>query len=152
MPAAAEPEIVEGLVVPVRGADGPPLGTLWAVHHDGRGRIDAEDARVMEELAVQMTLALWLLRDAAAQEVHHWVNNKLAATAGVLRLQARAVPSVEARAGSAARQPRHRTRLARAARRSGGSAGLPLTAPPPQAQRPTRRDQEHRQGGTPWLS
>jgi GAF domain-containing protein len=52
LPAAAEPEIVEGLVVPVRGADGPPLGTLWAVHHDGRGRIDAEDERVMEELAV----------------------------------------------------------------------------------------------------
>jgi len=44
LPAAAEPEIVEGLVVPVRGADGPSLGTLWAV--------DAEDARVMEELAV----------------------------------------------------------------------------------------------------
>jgi GAF domain-containing protein len=82
LPAATEPEIVEGLVVPVRGADGPPLGTLWAVHHDGRGRIDAENARVMEELAVQMTLALWLLRDAAAREVHHWVNNTLAATAG----------------------------------------------------------------------
>ena len=101
---AAEPEIVEGLVVPVRGIDAaPPLGTLWVVHHDRRGRFDAEDARVMEELAVQMTLALGLLRDAAArdaatQEVHHRVKNTLAATAGVLRLQARAAPSAEARA------------------------------------------------------
>ena len=96
---AAEPEIVEGLVVPVRGIDAaPPLGTLWVVHHDRRGRFDAEDARVMEELAVQMTLALGLLRDAATQEVHHRVKNTLAATAGVLRLQARAAPSAEARA------------------------------------------------------
>jgi two-component sensor histidine kinase len=101
---ATEPEIVEGLVVPVRGIDAaPPLGTLWVVHHDRRGRFDAEDARVMEELAVQMTLALGLLRDAAArdaatQEVHHRVKNTLAATAGVLRLQARAAPSAEARA------------------------------------------------------
>jgi two-component sensor histidine kinase len=102
--AAAEPEIVEGLIVPVRGADGvPPLGTLWVVHHDARGRFDAEDARVMEELAVQLTLALARLRDAAAREVatrevHHRVKNTLAATAGVLRLQARAMPSAEARA------------------------------------------------------
>ena len=101
--AAAEPEIVEGLVVPVRGIDGPPLGTLWVVHHDESGRFDGEDARVMEDLAVQMTLALGLLReaaerDAAAREVHHRVKNTLAATAGVLRLQARAAPSAEARA------------------------------------------------------
>jgi two-component sensor histidine kinase len=101
---AAEPEIVEGLIVPVRGADGaPPLGTLWVVHHDEHGGFDGEDARVMEELAVQMTLALGLLReaaerDAAAREVHHRVKNTLAATAGVLRLQARSAPSAEARA------------------------------------------------------
>ena len=101
---AAEPEIIEGLIVPVRGADGaPPLGTLWVVHHDARARFDAEDARVVEELAVQVTLALGLLRDAAmrdaaAREVHHRVKNTLAATAGVLRLQARAAPSAEARA------------------------------------------------------
>jgi two-component sensor histidine kinase len=57
----------------------------------------------MGELAVQLTLALALLRDAAArdtatQEAHHRVKNTLAATAGVLRLQARAVRSEEARA------------------------------------------------------
>ena len=101
--AAAEPEIAEGLIVPVRSADGAPLGTLWVVHHDEHGRFDGEDARVMEELAVQMTLALGLLReaaerDAAAREVHHRFKNTLAATAGVLRLQARAAPSAEARA------------------------------------------------------
>ena len=57
----------------------------------------------MGELAVQLTLALALLRDAAArdaatQEAHHRVKNTLTATAGVLRLQARAVRSEEARA------------------------------------------------------
>ena len=99
---AAEPAIVEGLIVPVHGNDGTPLGTLWVVHHDEVGRFDAEDARVMGELAVQLTLALALLRDAAArdavaQEAHHRVKNTLTATAGVLRLQARAVRSEEAR-------------------------------------------------------
>jgi two-component sensor histidine kinase len=100
---AAEPAIVEGLIVPVHGADGAPLGTLWVIHHDEVGRFDAEDARVMGELAVQLTLALAMLRDAAArdaatQEAHHRVKNTLTATAGVLRLQARAVRSEEARA------------------------------------------------------
>ncbi len=95
---AAEPEIVEGLIVPVRDIDGSPLGTLWVIHHDERGQFDGEDARVMEDLAVQLTLALQLQRNAATQEVHHRVKNTLAATAGVLRLQASAVPSPEARA------------------------------------------------------
>jgi two-component sensor histidine kinase len=99
---AAEPGIAECLIVPVRGIDGAALGTLWVVHHDARGRFDAEDARVMEELAVQLTLALGLLRDAAARaaaarEVHR-VKNILAASAGVLRLQAGAVPPGEVRA------------------------------------------------------
>jgi two-component sensor histidine kinase len=100
---AAEPAIVEGLIVPVHGADGAPLGTLWVIHHDEAGRFDTEDARVMGELAVQLTLALALLRDAAAreavaQEAHHRVKNTLTAIAGVLRLQARAERSEEARA------------------------------------------------------
>jgi two-component sensor histidine kinase len=99
---AAASEIVEGLIVPVHGVDGAPVGTLWVVHHDERSEFDGEDARVMEELAVQLTLALQLLRDAAAreaatQEVHHRVKNTLMATAAILRLQAKAVPSVEAR-------------------------------------------------------
>jgi len=100
---AAEPGIAEGLIVPVRGIDAAAVGTLWVVHHDEQSQFDGEDARVMEELVVQLALALELLREVAArnmalQEAHHRVKNTLTATAGVLRLQARAVPSEEARA------------------------------------------------------
>jgi two-component sensor histidine kinase len=101
---AAEPEITEGLIVPVRGTTGtPPFGTLWVVHHHEQSQFDAEDARIMEELAVQLTLALGLLRETAArdtamQEAHHRVKNTLTVTAGVLRLQAQSVPFGEARA------------------------------------------------------
>jgi two-component sensor histidine kinase len=100
---AVEAEIDECLIVPVRGTDGTPVGTLWVIHHDNESRFDCEDARVLEDLSVQLTLALRLLQDAAAreaatQEVHHRVKNTLMATAAVLRLQAKAVASTEARA------------------------------------------------------
>ena len=55
--AAAQP-LMEGLVVPLYDTGGVALGTIWIVHHDMAKRFDAEDARVMEQLAVQMVLAL----------------------------------------------------------------------------------------------
>jgi PAS domain S-box-containing protein len=50
--------LMEGLVVPLYDTGGIPLGTVWIVHHDVTKRFDAEDARVMEQLAIQMVLAL----------------------------------------------------------------------------------------------
>jgi PAS domain S-box-containing protein len=60
--AAARP-VVEGLIVPLYDTGRTPLGTIWIVHHDEQRRFDAEDARVMEQLAVQLVLALKFRRD-----------------------------------------------------------------------------------------
>lgn len=48
--ADIQPPIREALLVPLRFA-GKPTGTLWAVSHDDR-RFDAEDARLLERLAL----------------------------------------------------------------------------------------------------
>ena len=50
--------LMEGLVVPLYDTGGVALGTIWIVHHDIARHFDAEDARVMEQLAIQMVLAL----------------------------------------------------------------------------------------------
>lgn len=65
---AAEQPLMEGLVVPLYDTGGLPLGTLWVVHHDVARQFDAEDARVMEQLAVQLVLAL-KLRDRLEKKV-----------------------------------------------------------------------------------
>lgn len=58
-----EPRIFETLLAPCR-VDGEPVGTLWAVKHTPEGRFDAEDARLLQSIALfasaghQMTLAL----------------------------------------------------------------------------------------------
>jgi signal transduction histidine kinase len=44
-----EPEVVEGLVVPIRG-DREPWGTIWVLSHDKRVLFDAEDVRVLSSL------------------------------------------------------------------------------------------------------
>ncbi len=65
---AARP-IVEELIVPLYDIGRVALGTLWIMHHDRQSRFDAEDARLMEQLAVQLVLALKFSRvqsDAAA--------------------------------------------------------------------------------------
>ena len=50
--------IVEALIIPLYDAGAVPLATIWIVAHDeGRG-FDAEDVRVMTQLAVQLVLAL----------------------------------------------------------------------------------------------
>ena len=108
----AEPEIVEGLIVPLYDTGKRPIGTLWVTSHEQGGEFDATDARIMEQLAVQLVLAIKLRRKAAVlveleevvrdkdvlvQEVRHRVKNMIQMTSGLLRLQERGVGSGEAR-------------------------------------------------------
>ena len=55
------PSIIEGLVVPLYDNDRKPLGTLWIAHHDDASHFCSDDARIVEQLAVQAVLALKLL-------------------------------------------------------------------------------------------
>ena len=66
--AAVQP-LMEGLVVPLYDTGGVALGTIWIVHHDRKKRFDAEDARVMEQLAIQMVLALKLREEVSKARV-----------------------------------------------------------------------------------
>lgn len=56
-----EPRIHENLLVPWH-ADGRPVGTLWAIHHSGEGRFDAEDARLLQSLARFAAAAFQMIR------------------------------------------------------------------------------------------
>lgn len=47
---AAQPEIVEGLVLPLFLDYSVPYGTLWIASHDDDRRFNSEDVRVMESL------------------------------------------------------------------------------------------------------
>jgi PAS domain S-box-containing protein len=55
--SSAVKPLMEALIVPLYDTGGLPLGTIWIVCHNAK-RFDAEDARVMEQLAIQMVLAL----------------------------------------------------------------------------------------------
>jgi two-component sensor histidine kinase len=98
----AEPEIVEGLIVPLYDTGKRPLGTLWVTSHDEESRFDATDARILEQLAVQLVLAIKLRRkakillemeqlvrdrDLLVQEVNHRVKNTIQMTSALLHLQ-----------------------------------------------------------------
>ena len=100
--------IAEALIVPVYGANGAPLGTIWVVHHTD-AKFDANDARVMEELAVQLELALKIMGDdkmhkremagklTLIQDTDHRVKNTIQSVAALLNLQARSCKVPEAR-------------------------------------------------------
>lgn len=60
---AAEPAIVEGLVVPLYDNARHALGTLWVVHHDTSRQFVPNDVRVLEQLASQLVLALKLIEE-----------------------------------------------------------------------------------------
>jgi len=107
----AEPEIVEGLIVPLYDTGKRPLGTLWVTSHDAASMFDPTDARILEQLAVQLVLAIKLRRkakilvemeqlvrdrDLLVQEVNHRVKNTIQMTSALLHLQERGV-SKEAR-------------------------------------------------------
>lgn len=115
------PEVVEALLVPLYDAGNEPLGVLWIVsHHEPNGfqqhGFDAEDARIMQHLAMQLVLALKILRsqaqhqqtvaamsqtlatkDAVVKEVNHRVKNTIQTAVALLRLQRRAARSEEAK-------------------------------------------------------
>ena len=101
--------IVEALIVPVYDASGDALGTIWVVHHTD-AKFDSNDARVMEELAVQLELALKIMGDdkthkremagklTLIQDTDHRVKNTIQSVAALLNLQARSCKVPEARA------------------------------------------------------
>jgi two-component sensor histidine kinase len=107
----AEPEIVEGLIVPLYDTGKRPLGTLWMTSHNEADQFDPTDVRILEQLAVQLVLAIKLRRkakilvemeqlvrdrDLLVQEVNHRVKNTIQMTSALLHLQERGV-SKEAR-------------------------------------------------------
>jgi two-component sensor histidine kinase len=106
-----QPSILETLIAPLQGSSGRIEGTLWIAHHDGRSRCSADDARILEQLANQVVLALRLqeqrtrhqqaeaaecearreltFKATLIDEVNHRTKNTLLAAAGLLSLQAR---------------------------------------------------------------
>jgi two-component sensor histidine kinase len=108
----AKPDIFEGLIVPLLDTGKRPIGTLWVASHTDSVRFDPTDARVLEQLAVQLVLAIKLRRKAAlyerledtvrdrdilVEEVQHRVKNMLQMTSGLLQVQERASRSDEVR-------------------------------------------------------
>lgn len=59
-----QPSIAQDLIVPLYDSASQPLGTLWIAHHDSTSRFSSDDVRQMEQLAVQLVLALKLLEQA----------------------------------------------------------------------------------------
>lgn len=60
---AIRPPIAEELIVPIHDNAKRPLGAFWIAHHDPTSYFCANDARVLQQLAVQLVLALKLLRE-----------------------------------------------------------------------------------------
>jgi two-component sensor histidine kinase len=101
--------IAEAMIVPVHDTGGVALGTIWVVHHNEE-KFDASDARVVEELAIQLVLALKLMGDvkthgqdmarklALIQDTDHRVKNTLQSVGSLLKLQARSCKVAEASA------------------------------------------------------
>ncbi|SAK90624.1 PAS/PAC sensor hybrid histidine kinase [Caballeronia glebae] len=61
------PEVVEELVVPIPG-EPEPWGTLWVMFHDGKNVFDAEDCRILSNLANFTCAALTIGRAKAEAE------------------------------------------------------------------------------------
>jgi two-component sensor histidine kinase len=66
---AIRPPIVESLLVPLYDTAKRPLGVLWLAHHATTPGFCVNDVRVLEQLAVQLVLALKL--EKTAQEHRH---------------------------------------------------------------------------------
>ena len=62
------PSILETLIAPLQDSSGRIEGTLWIAHHGGRSRCSADDARIVEQLAHQVVLALRLQEQARDRE------------------------------------------------------------------------------------
>lgn len=118
---AMSPAIIEGLIVPLYDTGKRPIGTLWVTSHDPAAKFDPTDARVLEQLAVQLVLAIKLRRKASilvqleetardreilVQEVRHRVKNMIQMTSALLELQQRGLGAGEAK--SALREAQNR--------------------------------------------
>lgn len=116
----ATPPITEGLIVPLYDTGKRPIGTLWVTSHTA-AKFDPTDARVMEQLAVQLVLAIKLRRKAKivvqleetardremlVHEVRHRVKNMIQMTSALLELQHGEIKATEAR--TALREAQHR--------------------------------------------
>jgi two-component sensor histidine kinase len=64
--ARVRPTIFEALYIPLYDNARKPLGVLWIVQHDPVALFCVNDLRIMEQLAIQMVLALKLVREAGA--------------------------------------------------------------------------------------
>lgn len=108
----ANPQICEGLIVPLYDTGKQPFGTLWVSSHDPLARFDPTDARIIEQLAVQLVLAIKLRRKARMHvaledavrdremlisEVRHRVKNMVQLASSLLRVQETSSPSIEVR-------------------------------------------------------
>jgi two-component sensor histidine kinase len=103
------PPIVETLIVPLQDDTGQAHGTLWIAHHEPDAHCTSDDARILEQLAQQLMLALRLqehAREAARallfkqtmiDEVNHRTKNTLQAASSLLTMQANATSSLEVR-------------------------------------------------------
>ena len=60
--ARLRPTLFETLIVPLYDNARKPLGTLWIVHHDPVASFCVNDARVLEQLAILLVLALKLVQ------------------------------------------------------------------------------------------
>jgi two-component sensor histidine kinase len=106
---AAEPPIAEILAMPLYDSDRTALGVIWLASHSEDRRFDAEDARVLGQLGVQLVLAVKTLQaghdasqlvqraehaERAAEqtqvllrEINHRVKNTLQTAGALLQLQ-----------------------------------------------------------------
>lgn len=76
--SAVEPAIEEGMIVPFYDNGGQFMGTIWVVHTKPGGRFCANDLRVMEQLAVQLVLALKLMREqSGTREIQQMLDRSL---------------------------------------------------------------------------
>jgi len=48
------PPIIEKLIAPLYDEAGKPVGTLWVAHHDSKSGFCANDAKILEHLAIQL--------------------------------------------------------------------------------------------------
>lgn len=64
--SGVQPAVVESLIVPLYDTARRPLGTIWIAHHDSTSCFCVNDVRVVEQLAIQLVLALKLLEESRA--------------------------------------------------------------------------------------